>query len=1839
MTYSGHDKSRYGFSVRCLRDTILIARPSVGLAQINTSTMTATSADASSGVASDGGSTVTARGICWNTTGNPTMSDNVIPLGSGTGNFTGTITGLTEGVNYYVRAYATNSVGTSYSEGTGFAAVLSTICPDTFNILHTIGFRGVPVTKRVTYHAVSTYLSGAAKCWITQNLGADTLARSATDASERAAGWYFQFNHSLGYKNDGTGTTPVAWITGFNEASDWTAINDPCTIMLGADWRIPTSTEWTNANGAPQNWTSYTDTYNSSLKLHNAGYLAYNSGGLGGRGSQGNYWSSTGSANTSAWDLQFYNTASAMISHDKAYGFSVRCLRNGIVKVAPTLSKVSLAAMTDSTAEGTATIVTNGGSPILHKGLCWNSTGNPTISDNKVENVSSDTTYTSVMTGLKEGMTYYVRAYAANKIGLSYSPVTVSFKICKPIKAIHIAGLNGAPVSKNVTYKAVSTDISGKMMCWITQNLGADTLANSVTDAREKSGGWHWQFNRKQGYIPSGTSYLPNNAWESWPAVSENSDWLASNDPCNLLLGLGWRLPTATEWTNADGAPQNWGSPVDAYNSVLKLHLAGELVGGTLTNKGSYSGCWSSSQYNGGGAYVMYLYPGYSGVTWDYKSYAYPVRCIRDSVMFSAPTVSNVVFQTSDMTSNSALGSATVTLDGGSTITARGLCWNTTGMPTIADHLVNNGSGLGAFSCTMDNLSEVPTYYVRAYATNSKGTSYSQVVSSFKICPSSFSVIHTAGTNGAPVNKTVTYHSINSNMSGKPACWLTQNLGADLQAISPNDTAKASGGWYWQFNRKQGYIPSGTSYLPNNAWESWPSVSENSDWLAVNDPCNLMLGNGWRIPAAAEWTAADAPPQNWGSPADAYNSVLKLHLAGELVGGALTNKGSYSGYWSSSQYSGGGAYVMYLYPGYSGVTWDYKSYAYPVRCIRDTVTISVPTVSNIVFQTSDMTSNSALGSATVTLDGGSPVTVRGLCWNTTGMPTIADHLVNNGSGLGVFICTMDNLTEVPTYYVRAYATNSQGTSYSPVVTSFKICPSSFKIIHTAGVNGAPVNKTVTYHSINSSISGKSACWLTQNLGADQQATAFNDTTKASAGWYWQFNRQQGYIPSGSAYFPKNAWESWPDVSESSDWTTINDPCNLMLGTGWRIPTYNEWLTTDAPPQNWGSPIDAYNSVLKLHLAGDLVGGSFRNSYNGYWSSSQYSGGGAYVMYLYSGYSGVTWDYKSYAYPVRCIRDSVTISAPTVSNIVFRTSDMTSNSALGSATVTLDGGSTITARGLCWNTTGMPTIADHLVNNGSGLGAFSCTMDNLSEVPTYYVRAYATNSKGTSYSQVVSSFKICPSSFNVIHTAGTNGAPVSKSVIYHSISSGISGKSACWLTQNLGADLQAISPNDTTKAAGGWYWQFNRKQGYIPSGSSYLPNNAWESWPTVSESSDWLAANDPCNLLLGVGWRIPTYNEWLVADAPPQNWGSPTDAYNSVLRLHLAGELVGGALANKGSYSGCWSSSQYNGGGAYLIYLYPGYSGVSWDYKSSAYPVRCIRDSLIVSAPVVSNSVFQISDMTSNSALGSATVTLDGGSTVVERGFCWNTTGKTPTLSDNVVRVGSGGGIFAKTLTGLLMDSVYYIRAYAINDVGVAYSTQVTSFKMCPQSFDVVHVAGINGSPVTKTVTYHSISSAISGKPACWLTQNLGADQQANSLNDGSDGAMGWFWQFNRKQGYTKIGTGGGWPDVSENSEWIVPNDPCNVLLGAGWRIPTYNEWLVADAPPQNWGSPIDAYNSVLKLHLAGDLVGGSFRNSYNGYWSSSQYSAGGAYVMYLYPGYSGVTWDYKSYAYPVRCIR
>ena len=85
--------------------------------------ITETSAVCSGNVESDGGAEVTAKGVCWAKTQNPTIENNKTNAGAGVGEFLSEITGLEDAATYFVRAYATNEAGTAYGEEKSFTTL------------------------------------------------------------------------------------------------------------------------------------------------------------------------------------------------------------------------------------------------------------------------------------------------------------------------------------------------------------------------------------------------------------------------------------------------------------------------------------------------------------------------------------------------------------------------------------------------------------------------------------------------------------------------------------------------------------------------------------------------------------------------------------------------------------------------------------------------------------------------------------------------------------------------------------------------------------------------------------------------------------------------------------------------------------------------------------------------------------------------------------------------------------------------------------------------------------------------------------------------------------------------------------------------------------------------------------------------------------------------------------------------------------------------------------------------------------------------------------------------------------------------------------------------------------------------------------------------------------------------------------------------------------------------------------------------------------------------------------------------------------------------------------
>ncbi len=294
------------------------------------------------------------------------------------------------------------------------------------------------------------------------------------------------------------------------------------------------------------------------------------------------------------------------------------------------------------------------------------------------------------------------------------------------------------------------------------------------------------------------------------------------------------------------------------------------------------------------------------------------------TVATSSPVVSTTAITA--ITYFAGSGGGNVLDDGGSAVTARGICFGTSSNPTISNSITSNGTGYGSYTSSLSALTEGTTYYVRAYATNSVGTSYGN------------EVIFTTVAFTKPVVTTDTVKSITA---------ATATSGGKIALDGGGAPITARGVCY------------GTSPSP--------------------DTSNFITTNGTGIG----------------------------NFVSAISGLSLSTTYYVRAYATSSAGNGYGNEFSFTTPG-------------------------VPVLSTTAITA--ITSTTATSGGDITSDGNSAVTVRGVCYGTSPNPTIANSITLDGTGTGLFVSNLSGLTTGTTYFVRSYATNGIGTAYGNEIT-------------------------------------------------------------------------------------------------------------------------------------------------------------------------------------------------------------------------------------------------------------------------------------------------------------------------------------------------------------------------------------------------------------------------------------------------------------------------------------------------------------------------------------------------------------------------------------------------------------------------------------------------------------------------------------------------------------------------------------------------------------------------------------------------------------------------------------
>jgi uncharacterized protein (TIGR02145 family) len=272
-----------------------------------------------------------------------------------------------------------------------------------------------------------------------------------------------------------------------------------------------------------------------------------------------------------------------------------------------------------------------------------------------------------------------------------------------------------------------------------------------------------------------------------------------------------------------------------------------------------------------------------------------------------------------------------------------------------------------------------------------------------------------------------------------------------------------------------------------------------------------------------------------------------------------------------------------------------------------------------------ITLSSAISGGDITDDGGSTITERGICWNTSPAPTITDFKTADGAGTGHFISNMTGLSAGKSYYVRAYATNNAGIAYGN------------QILFTTSVADIENNvyRTITIGSM---------VWMAENLKTtkyndDTAIPLVNDNTSwiilTSPAYCWYNNEITNKVTYGALY---NSF-------------TINT--GKLCPAGWHVPSHVELTNLESylgenvaggelkDTTLWESPnTGGTNRTGFTALPGGFRtydDGSFYNiGYNGYWWTSYET------IYFFMSYnsSKLSLDLaeKKAGLSVRCLRD-------------------------------------------------------------------------------------------------------------------------------------------------------------------------------------------------------------------------------------------------------------------------------------------------------------------------------------------------------------------------------------------------------------------------------------------------------------------------------------------------------------------------------------------------------------------------------------------------------------------------
>lgn len=671
-------------------------------ATASATSITSSTATTGGTITADGGASVTSRGVVYGTSS--LSSTFSATSGTGTGTYTVSLTGLTPATTYYVRSFATNSVGTVYGTETNFTTI------------------AVEPTVSATAAAASITGSSAISGGTISSNGGATVTLSGVVWSTTATPTIALLTKTTNGAVTGTFTSSI---TGLAPATLY-YVRAYATNSIGTAYGPERSFTTLAIEPTISATSSATSITSSSASIggtitSDGGAAVTTRGVVYGTSSLSSTFNVTTGTGTGTYTSSltgllpattYYVRSFATNSVGTVYGTETSFTT---IAIAPTLTTTAASSITKYAASAGGTITSNGGSVITASGICWSTTATPTTSNSKTTDGTISGTFTSSITGLTAGTTYYVRAYATNAIGTSYGSVqsftTLSTSSNNPLLASTTTATsitaNSAMLGGNVTDEG-ATQVSMRGLVYgtstgastysVTIGSGAGAFTSTITGLTQGA----TYFVRSFATNVQGTSYGAETSFttQTTPTVSVTA------------------TPTSITTTTAIGGgtiSSTGGATITTSGLVWGASTNPEITLSTKTTNGATSGTFTSS--------ITGLT---QGTTYYVRAYAtnYLGTSYGPNITFTTittPTVSATATVTS-ITGTTATGGGTISSDGGATVTSRGLVWGTTsGSSTFS---VTSGAGTGTYVTNLSGLTPATTYYVRAFATNSVGTVY-----------------------------------------------------------------------------------------------------------------------------------------------------------------------------------------------------------------------------------------------------------------------------------------------------------------------------------------------------------------------------------------------------------------------------------------------------------------------------------------------------------------------------------------------------------------------------------------------------------------------------------------------------------------------------------------------------------------------------------------------------------------------------------------------------------------------------------------------------------------------------------------------------------------------------------------------------------------------------------------------------------------------------------------------------------------------------------------------------------------------------------------------------------